>query len=247
MSAIGLWIGRGIERWLAAFKRRHGLVERTPSAPFPLVSDLNANPALKLLLHVACGSATVADIPVTGFKDAQWRELRLDADASVQPDIAGSMTDMPMVASGLVDAIYSSHGIEHLYWHDVPKALSEFLRVLKDQGFVVITCPDVQAAAAMIAEDRMFDTAYESAAGSITPFDILYSFRPFVERNPQWMAHHCGFTFSTLAGVLREAGFASVAGFRRPQAFDLWLLASKSRRSDEEMRALADTYLIPTA
>ena len=147
---------------------------------------------------MGCGSATLAVIPVAGFQGTNWRELRLDADASVQPDIAGSMTDMPAVASASVDAVFSSHGMEHLYWHDVPKALAEFLRVLKDDGFVVITCPDVQAAAAMVAEDRLFDTAYESAAGSITPFDIFYSYRPFVEQNPQWMAHHCGFTFRRL-------------------------------------------------
>jgi hypothetical protein len=247
MSSVGLWIGGYVERWLTAFKRRHGLAESTPPGAIPPLNDVTANQNLKRLLHVACGVATMADIPVTGFKGDQWCELRLDADASVQPDIAGSMTDMSMVQSDGVDAIYSSHGIEHLYWHDVPKALSEFLRVLNEQGFAVITCPDVQAAAAMIAEDRMFDTAYESAAGAITPFDILYSYRPYVERNPQWMAHHCGFTFSTLAGVLRHAGFASVAGFRRPDAFDLWLLASKSSRSDEEMRDLARAYLIPTA
>jgi ubiquinone/menaquinone biosynthesis C-methylase UbiE len=157
------------------------------------------------------------------------------------------MTDMPTVASGSVDAVYSSHGIEHLYWHDVPKALTEFLRVLKDDGFVVITCPDVQAAAAMVAEDRLFDTAYESPAGSITPFDIFYSYRPFVEQNPQWMSHHCGFTFSTLTRVLRDAGFQDTAGFRRPDAFDLWIVASKCARPQADMLALAKTYLIPTA
>jgi hypothetical protein len=105
----------------------------------------------------------------------------------------------------------------------------------------------LQAAAAMIAEDRMFDTAYESAAGSITPFDILYSYRPFVERNPQWMSHHCGFTLSTLIGVLRDTGFPSVAGFRRPVSFDLWVLASKSGRTEDEMRELLSHYLVQTA
>jgi SAM-dependent methyltransferase len=186
-------------------------------------------------------------LPVTGFKSTPWREWRLDADASVQPDIEGSMTDMADVPSGVADAIYSSHGIEHLYWHDVPKALAEFLRVLNSDGFAVITCPDIQAAAAMIAEDRLFDVAYESAAGSITPFDILYSYRPFVEQNPQWMSHHCGFTFSTLTQVVRDAGFAATAGFRRPGGFDLWIVASKSARPEADMLELARAYLVPVA
>jgi predicted SAM-dependent methyltransferase len=38
---------------------------------------------------------------------------------------------MKAVASESVDAIFSSHNIEHLYPHEVPVALAEFIRVLK--------------------------------------------------------------------------------------------------------------------
>ena len=210
----------------------------TPTMPSP---DSTA----KVLLHVGCGSAELTHIPLTAFQTDNWEEVRLDADESVQPDIVGTMVNMEAVADGFADALFSSHGIEHLYWHDIPLAFAEFRRVLKEDGFVVITCPDVQAAAAMIAEDRMFDTAYESPAGTITPFDILYSYRPFVKANPQWMAHHCGFTLSTLMATLKEAGFASIVGARRPEAFDLWVLASKSPRTEEAMQALAKDYLLP--
>ena len=210
----------------------------TPTMPSP---DSTA----KVLLHVGCGSAELTHIPLTGFHTDNWDEVRLDADESVQPDIVGSMVKMDVVADGFADALFSSHGIEHLYWHDIPLAFAEFRRVLKEDGFVVITCPDVQAAAAMIAEDRMFEKAYDSPAGTITPFDILYSYRPFVKANPQWMAHHCGFTLSTLMATLKEAGFASIVGARRPEAFDLWVLASKSPRTEEAMQALAKDYLLP--
>jgi hypothetical protein len=235
MTRVANWLAGISQKWLDRFKARHGLA-RTPAN--------TAENLGRVLLHVGCGMATIADIPLTGFHTSVWQEFRLDADAAVHPDIVGTMTDMPTVETGFADAIYSSHGIEHLYWHDVPKALAEFLRVLKSDGFVVITCPDVQAAAAMIAEDRMFDTAYVSPAGPITPFDILYSYRPFVAQNPQWMSHHCGFTLGTLMTVLREAGFPSLLGFRRPAGFDLWVLASKSARSSEEMSVLAKDYLI---
>ena len=239
MKAFSGWVAQGIERWFTGFKDRHGLAV-VPAA----ISDTDGEKQASILLHVGCGFANQEHIPVPGFQENSWREWRLDADASVRPDIEGTMTQMTSVASGFADAIYSSHGIEHLYWHDVPKAFAEFLRVLKDDGFAVITCPDVQSAAAMIAEDRMFDTAYESPAGTITPFDILYSYRPFVEQNPQWMSHHCGFTFSTLTQKLRDAGFPAVAGFRRPDAFDLWVVASKSPRSEAAMRLLVKEYLV---
>ena len=211
-----------------------------------MVKPETANePEARILLHVGCGHATLASIPLTGFQNSNWHEVRLDADKSVDPDIVGTMVTMDAVEDGFADALFSSHGIEHLYWHDVPLALAEFKRVLKDGGFVVITCPDVQAAAQMIAEDKMFETAYQSAAGPITPFDILYSYRPFVAANPEWMSHHCGFTLSTLMAVLKDAGFATVNGMRRPSGFDLWVLASKSSRTSAEMAVLAEDYLIP--
>lgn len=239
MSLLGNWLFGAAQTWLDRFRLRHGLEHGTSS------DSLSESVAgdVSVLLHVGCGHANIERIPLAGFQQLPWREIRFDADSSVFPDIVGSMADMSAVSDGFADAIYSSHGVEHLYWHDVPRTLAEFRRTLKDEGFVVITCPDVQAAAEMIAADRMFETAYESAAGPITPFDILYSYRPFVAANPEWMAHHCGFTLTTLIDALRAAGFAKMYGFRRPSGFDLWVLASKSPRSADEMAALAIDYL----
>lgn len=235
MKRIGSWLGHVSYAWLDGFRQRHGL-----KPPAGQTAPAEQAP---ILLHVGCGQASIDQIVLPGFQDAVWREVRLDADPSVNPEIVGTMADMSAVVDGFADAVFSSHGIEHLYWHDVPLALAEFYRTLKDTGFAVITCPDVQAAAEMIAQDRMFDTAYESAAGPITPFDMLYSYRPFVKANPQWMSHHCGFTLSTLTSVLRDAGFQSTFGVRRDGGFDLWVLASKSKRSREELESLAEKFL----
>ena len=237
------WLGRAALAWL----HRLGGVPEPGAVAAQAVpkGDAAAVQGTRVLLHVGCGHATMDSIPLTGFHQSNWREVRLDADESVEPDMVGTMVHMEAVADGFADAIFSSHGVEHLYWHDVPLALAEFRRVLKEDGFVVITCPDVQAAAQMIVEDRMFETAYQSPAGAITPFDILYSYRPFVAANPEWMSHHCGFTLTTLMAVLKEAGFASLQGFRRSGGFDLWVLASKSPRTPEEMALLMEAYLTP--
>jgi hypothetical protein len=244
MNRLLEWVGHAALAWIQ--RLGDGRVAGAATAPtVPATNDAGAESGARVLLHVGCGHANLDGIPLSGFHQSTWQEVRLDADASVSPDIVGTMVVMDAVADGFADAIFSSHGIEHLYWHDVPLALAEFRRVLKDDGFAVITCPDVQAAAQMIAEDRMFETAYQSPAGAITPFDILYSYRPFVAANPQWMSHHCGFTLSTLMAVLKEAGFAIVNGMRRPGGFDLWVLASKSPRTPDEMTALSADYLIP--
>ena len=196
-------------------------------------------------LHVGCGPKR-KERTTRGFNTAAWSEIRLDIDPSVSPDVIGTMTDMASVSSGSVNAVFSSHNIEHLYPHEVPLALAEFMRVLTSDGFAVITCPDLQSVCALIAEDKLTEAAYTSPAGPIAPLDILYGHRPAMARGNLYMAHRCGFTQSVLAATLKASGFASVASMRRSGPnFDLWALASKSTRSEDEMKQLAQTYVVP--
>jgi hypothetical protein len=46
-----------------------------------------------------------------------------------------------------------------------------------------------------------------------------------------------------LQGAIRDAGFATVTGFRRTDAFDLWVLAAPDALPDEETMQLAARYL----
>jgi predicted SAM-dependent methyltransferase len=92
------------------------------------------------------------------------------------------MTDMSAVASESVDAIYSSHNIEHLYPHEVPLAFAEFLCVLKPDVFFVVPCPDLQSICDLVAEDKLTDPAFTSPAGPIAPLDIQYGHRPPMAR-----------------------------------------------------------------
>jgi len=193
---------------------------------------------MKTFLHVGCGPKR-KEQTTRGFKAAVWTELRLDVDPSVKPDIIGTMTDMSAVASASVDAIFSSHNIEHLYPHEVPLALAEFKRVLRPTGFVVITCPDLQSVCALVAQDKLLDPAYVSSAGPITPLDILYGHRPPMARGNLFMAHRCGFTQKVLTRTLQESGFPAVAGLRRERAFELWALATIAPLEEAELRQLA--------
>ena len=198
---------------------------------------------MKSFLHVGCGSKR-KDRTTRGFNSPDWTEIRLDIDAFVQPDVIGTMTDMSAVASESVDAIYSSHNIEHLYPHEVPLALAEFLRVLKPNGFFVVTCPDMQSICKLVAEDRLTEAAYTSPAGPIAPLDILYGHRPSIAQGNLYMAHRCGFTQKVLSGTLQSCGFKSVATMARGRApfFDLFALASKSERTEAQMRELANLH-----
>ncbi len=197
---------------------------------------------MKTFLHVGCGPKQ-KDRTTRGFNTSNWKELRFDIDEAVQPDLVGTMTDMSSVASGSVDAVFSSHNIEHLYPHDVPVALAEFLRVLKPDGFAVITCPDLQSVCALIAEDKLTEPAYTSPAGPIAPLDILYGHRPAMARGNLYMAHRCGFTQKVLTGTLQAAGFAAVAAKRRGHPYyDLWALGTASALPEPELRELAQAH-----
>ena len=198
---------------------------------------------MNTFLHVGCGPKR-KDRTTAGFSD--WKELRFDIDESVLPDLVGTMTDMSSVASASVNAVFSSHNIEHLYPHEVPKALAEFVRVLSDDGFAVITCPDLQSVCALIAQDKLTEPAYTSPAGPIAPLDIVYGHRASMAQGNLYMAHRCGFTERVLTGTLKTAGFASVASIKRGAPFfDLWALASKTPRSEEEIKSMAKTFFTP--
>jgi SAM-dependent methyltransferase len=189
----------------------------------------------KVLLHVGPSVCRIQNTTL-GFNDGSWTELRYDIDPGVQPDIIGSMTDMSVVASESVDAIFSSHNIEHLYPHEVPITLAEFLRVLKPNGFVVLTCPDLQSVAKLISENKLEDVAYLSPAGPISPIDILYGHRAAMANGNLYMAHRCGFTGKTLIQAFLDAGFQrAIATHRESPCFDLWIVATKFMALDDAM------------
>ena len=200
---------------------------------------------MSVFLHVGCGSKR-KDRAGPGFQGAEWNELRLDIDPAVEPDIVGSMTDMSAVEDESVDAIYSSHNIEHLYVHEVPIALREFLRVLKPDGFTVITCPNLQSIGHLIAEGKLMDPVYISPAGPIAPIDMIFGYGKFVASGNPYMAHHYGFTRKDLMGALKQAGFGRVVGLDQPMHFDLWVIGTKGKVADEFLKALAARHFPTT-
>jgi hypothetical protein len=196
---------------------------------------------LKTFLHVGCGPQNKSGLK--GFDSDEWREIRFDIDSSVQPDIEGTLTDMHAVATGSVDAVYSSHNIEHVFSHEVHTALLEFHRVLKEDGMVVLTCPDLQSTCQAIVNDRLLETLYESPGGPISPIDVLYGHREWIADGKIYMAHKTGFTYSSLNNAFFKAGFKSNCGAARPSLFDLWIVSFRQPMSHEESLKIAMNYL----
>jgi predicted SAM-dependent methyltransferase len=178
----------------------------------------------KVVLNVGCGYPGGQGVHPS-LKGPEWREVRLDIDPSVKPDIICSMTDMQPIATGAVDAVWSSHNLEHLHRHEVPVALAEFLRVLHGGGQLLLTLPDMQAIAELVANDGLEDEAYVSPSGPITPLDMIYGHTPSLANGHKHMAHKTGFTARTLAQLLLDAGFVDVKLHR--EGFALWARAHK--------------------
>ena len=196
----------------------------------------------KTVLHVGCGAPAPNKLPAP-FRNGDWREIRFDIDPNVKPDVVGTMTDMGNFADGAVDAVYSSHNIEHLYVQEIPLALREFLRVLTAKGFALITCPDLQSIASLVADDKLIEPAYISPAGPISPFDMLYGHRASLMRGNLHMAHRSGFTARLLAVTLREIGFAHVVVARDRPNYALWAIASKGKMGDADMKKAAELFM----
>ena len=175
----------------------------------------------RTVLHVGCGAPDPAKLPAAFFPAGAWNEMRLDIDPGVAPDIVASITEMPMVADGSVDAVWSAHNLEHLASHEVPVALAEFHRVLAPGGFVLVTMPDLQQVAELVAAGKLEDAAYVSAMGPIAALDMLYGFRPALAAGNAFMGHRTGFTAGTLAVHLQNAGFQTVR-VQRDGHFALW-------------------------
>lgn len=132
----------------------------------------------------------------------QWKKsgyvcVRLDIDESTKPNIVANMTDLSCIRDEMYSVVFCSHALEHLYPHEVPRALAEFRRVLKPGGRAVILVPDLQDVPA--TDDVLPGT-------QLCGLHLYYGDASEIEAHP-YMAHHSGFVESTLRAAMEAAGF----------------------------------------
>ena len=182
------------------------------------------------VLNAGCGVPRSGELPAFF---APWRELRVDMDPAVSPDLIADITDLSMIPSESVDAIWSAHCIEHLYPHQIGSALSEFHRILRPPGFACIIVPDLQVVANYIAADRMDEAVYESISGQpVTAHDILFGWGLAIAEGHPRMAHHCGFTPNSMIRHFNSSPFAEVVIRRRSATVELAAVALKTQSAN---------------
>jgi SAM-dependent methyltransferase len=180
---------------------------------------------VKRLLHAGCGSKINKPPP----EYAAYKEIRLDANKLVEPDIVASLIAMPMIDDDDFDAIFCSHVLEHLYSHEVAQAMAELFRVLKPGGEIWIQCPDLQAVGGKLALDQGDAFLYRGGLGPVSALDLIYGHRASVGLGNSFMAHKTGFTSSVLSAALGHAGFTNVKVDREIQ----FELRAKALKPDE--------------
>ena len=65
---------------------------------------------MKTLLNVGCGLSDISELK--GFNNPNWKEIRFDIDKAVNPDVLGTLTDMSLVDTASIDAIFSSYTLD---------------------------------------------------------------------------------------------------------------------------------------
>jgi len=134
--------------------------------------------------------------------------------------------------------VWSSHSLEHLHTHEVVPALREFRRVLRADGFALVTCPDLRAVARLLLETDAESVAYQSNAGPIRVLDMIYGHAHSIAAGRLAMTHNTGFTVQRLGRVATEAGFAETRVVEGP-GFDLWALLMMP---DADLAGIAETF-----
>jgi SAM-dependent methyltransferase len=188
----------------------------------------------RVVVNVGCGPRNATGLP--GYFDS-WRQLRVDIDASVEPDILADLTDLSPIPDASADAVWAAHCVEHLYEHQVPIALAEFRRILRNDGFACVIVPDLQAVANYVAADRLHEPLYQSPAGPVTPHDIFFGFGAAIAQGRTSMAHRCGFTPGMIQRCFQQQPFGELLIRRRNSEFELAVIARAKPAKNEAERA----------
>jgi predicted SAM-dependent methyltransferase len=205
----------------------------------PQASHDAAPPRRKVVVNLGSGPKRISRLPPVF---AEWREFRVDIDPAAAPDLVADISDLSSINSGSADAVWATHCIEHLYLHEVTKALGEARRILADDGFLCVIVPDLQAIAGYIETDRLLDPVYESPAGPVTAHDMIFGFSRDLASGHARMAHNSGFTTSVLLWKLQEARFAEIILRRRRRTLELAAVAWKRASAENAQReAFLDT------
>ena len=129
---------------------------------------------------------------------SEWKIF--DIEKRPEVDYVGNASDLSQFEDESIEAIYASHVLEHFYYglnYELAFTLSEWYRVLKEGGKLMISVPDLRALCWIYARPDL---------ESETRFQIMRII--FGGQLNQYDVHKVGFDFDILWQYLSEARFA---------------------------------------
>jgi SAM-dependent methyltransferase len=182
----------------------------------------------KIVLNIGCGDTRVKEIKPF-FSD--WIEIRADLYHD-DVDVKCDLVSMNEIATESIDCLWASHILEHQYWHEIPQIFSNIRRVLKDDGFVVITVPDIGAIADRI-KDSLIDPIPEF--NGLSALDIIYGDRNRLRKGGIGELHKIAFTLQTLSMTINEF---KLSGFIRQEKYQLTAVCFKKTIQEDILHHL---------
>lgn len=168
----------------------------------------------KLGLHLGAGSTKIDGLINCDLYNP-------DADLKVD------CTNLVEFENNSVDLIETHHMLEHLSFENVEKALKDWNRVLKLDGYLIITCPDITSIAILWVKlfFKKFFTDVESEVNYV--LKMIYG-----SQENEGMFHRSGFDKSHITYLLNKHNFNVVFSYTpyplRPTP-SLLIIAKKAR------------------
>jgi predicted SAM-dependent methyltransferase len=177
------------------------------------------NQLLERLPHASTAEVTLSD---SRLEDQDWTKVQLggglrlnvgsgrvkkpgylnvDVDPSVRPDVVLTLDSPLPFAAASFESVEAYHVIEHVYPWQALDLLTEFHRILKPGGKIVLECPNIESACGWLVQNAEY--GWDSRMGMWA----LYG-----DPNPRnhLFMHRWGYTAPTLREILQKAGFSSI-------------------------------------
>jgi len=132
----------------------------------------------------------------------------LDFDSSLEPDVVGSLTELPF-ADDAFDVVACFEVLEHIPWAHMPRAAAELARVSRRR--VLVSVPDADWVAAL--EFQLPRVGHHRFALSLRR---LLGRARVARGQHYWVIGHDHVTRSILERVFRDAGLRVIRTFRSP-------------------------------
>jgi len=139
----------------------------------------------------------------------EWKIF--DITERPEVDYVGNASDLNIFEDESIETIYASHVLEHFYYgldNELIFTLAEWHRVLKTDGELMISVPDIQTLCWLYSQPKLgvgerFHIMRMMFGGQVDEYDV----------------HKVGLDFDTLAIYLNEVGFKD---YKRVSEFNLF-------------------------